>query len=534
MPKKAPPVSPPGFRGVHAILGMDVVSYSTFGEEDQLEAILHLTQWIRQALQYHDVGENDYIWSHAGDGGYLTFGSREACIKAIDVAFAIVRRVKSKEWQTRTGERVRLRMGLHAGLIQSAFGLGLERVQGVSGVGINMTARILSVTSADQLLISRQYFDTFITKHRNKDDFEIGSVHTRSVKHGVKVEVMNANVGDLCLPEAEAGALQWQAISNLWRQMQNDYEALVHDSLRAGSPLTAMAAAKYLFTFKSTELVRRLCRAIGAEHATHEFDFPIQRHELFGRMPADTLYGVIEMATPRLVDADAPIVKLGDPATTCFFIVSGRALIERPGGKDILEARSAELVGEFGLWISGLKRTATVVARDKVLVIEIPIPEFRAALEQAGCMDVVRELIKRRVRSNVVGVHELFGGVPLESSEFAFGCDKYPAGHELDISSTTYFLFNGRVELRPQPAAPFVVTATGQASADTVVGIVSRAGQPDGASARVLEETVAVSISHPLLRAAQDRHPQIQRCWDALWGLRVAGLPRTAAHAPGS
>src|SRR5262245_22010463 len=113
---QAPPAPVAALRGVHAILGTGIVGYSRFSEEDQLEAVQHLTQWVRQALQYCNVRDDDYFWSHAGDGGYLTFGSREGCVRAIDVAFAIVRRVKSKEWLLSTGERLTLRMGLHAGL----------------------------------------------------------------------------------------------------------------------------------------------------------------------------------------------------------------------------------------------------------------------------------------------------------------------------------------------------------------------------------------------------------------------------------
>ncbi|MGH9199029.1 MAG: cyclic nucleotide-binding domain-containing protein, partial [Acidimicrobiia bacterium] len=342
------------------------------------------------------------------------------------------------------------------------------------------------------MLVSHQYFDTFLKDHRD-NEFEIGPLHTRSVKHGVKVEVMNANLENLCLSQSQAAALQWQAISNLWRQMQSDYEWLVYDSLKAGATMTAMAAAKYLFTFKSTDLVRKLCRAIGSEYETEEFDFPIQRHELFGRMPAETLYGVIEMASPRLVDEGTRIVQRGEPANSCFFIVSGRAVIERPGGKDSIDVRLGELVGDFGLWISGLKRTATIVARDKVLVIEIPIPEFRAALEQAKCTEVVYEHIKRRVRSNVLGVVDLFAGVPLDPSELPSSCEKHVAGEELDLSTQAYFLFNGRVEISPPGGENLTIAANGQASAETVVGIVSRAGQPDGRIARVVEEAVALS-----------------------------------------
>lgn len=179
-----------------------------------------------------------------------------------------------------------------------------------------------------------------------------------------------------------------------------------------------------------------------------------------------------------------------------------------------------------------MKRTATIVARDKVLVIGIPIPEFRAALEQAKCTEVVYEHIKRRVRSNVLGVVDLFAGVPLDPFELPSSCEKHGAGEELDLSKQAYFLFNGRVEISPPGGENLTIAASGQASAETVVGIVSRAGQPDGRTARVVEEAVALSVPHEALRAIQEKSPQVQRNWDALWGVRVGSLrPRHASEA---
>ena len=146
-------------RGIHATLGVDIVSYSTFNVEDQLKAVQHLTKWVRQAAEFHDVREADYVWSHAGDGGYLTFASNLACIKAIDIAFSVVRKIKSKEWVLTDGRRLRVRMGLHAGFVQDVFESGLEGLRAVSGGGINMAARVLTLSTADQLLISKEYYD---------------------------------------------------------------------------------------------------------------------------------------------------------------------------------------------------------------------------------------------------------------------------------------------------------------------------------------------------------------------------------------
>lgn len=78
-------------QGIHAILGMDVVSFSTLEDDDQVTAVEALYTWIRQAIRGEGLVEADYRWSPAGDGGYLTFATQEGCSRAIDIAFSILK-----------------------------------------------------------------------------------------------------------------------------------------------------------------------------------------------------------------------------------------------------------------------------------------------------------------------------------------------------------------------------------------------------------------------------------------------------------
>ena len=87
--KRSPRLRRDKIRGTHAILGMDMVSFSTLSDDDQLRAIEALIHWVKSALAFHGLTEKDYCWSPAGDGGYITFDDKEACSKAIDVAFSI-------------------------------------------------------------------------------------------------------------------------------------------------------------------------------------------------------------------------------------------------------------------------------------------------------------------------------------------------------------------------------------------------------------------------------------------------------------
>ena len=75
--------------GQHAILGVDIVSFSTLQDEEQLAVIKKLMLLMREALAYNGISDDAYRWSPAGDGGYLTFVTDENCRSAIDVAFSI-------------------------------------------------------------------------------------------------------------------------------------------------------------------------------------------------------------------------------------------------------------------------------------------------------------------------------------------------------------------------------------------------------------------------------------------------------------
>src|ERR1700730_13862914 len=297
--------------GAHAVLGMDISSFSMLHDDDQIQAIENLIRWINEALAYHSIGEPDYRWSPAGDGGYLTFASSNACRRAIDVAFSIIEKMQHPDWPPRTGESLKLRLALHSGTVQEARELG--RTTNVWGMGINMAARALSVAASSQLLVSKQYFDLYI-KGQREGEFAFGDVYWRTVKHGVHVEVMNANRHELGLQDAEAKDRRWQAIGGLWRKTIQEYKFLIHDTMKSSEPIAALAAAKFLLDLDEKKAVQELCAMIGAVTERPNASYPVQLHSLFSLMPPDVLFRVIEIATPLLMKADSIICKCGDLA----------------------------------------------------------------------------------------------------------------------------------------------------------------------------------------------------------------------------
>jgi hypothetical protein len=78
------------------------------------------------------------------------------------------------------------------------------------------------------------------------------------------------------------------------------------------------------------------------------------------------------------------------------------------------------------------------------------------------------------------------------------------------------------------------IEVEGQASfgSEVVVGIISEIGEPDGASAKVIVDAVAVSIPHDVLQKLQAESELTQNAWNAICGQRL-GQIRRAKKKPG-
>jgi CRP-like cAMP-binding protein/class 3 adenylate cyclase len=518
--------------GVHAVLGVDIVSFSTLDDDDQVRAIEHLLAWISEALAFCGISEADYRWSPAGDGGYVTFAAWAACRSAIDVAFSIAQKAQHPSWRPRTGKKLTLTFALHVGTVTEARELG--RSKNIWGTGINMTARMLSVVVPGQLLVSKQYFDTYIKEQRG-NEFNIGDVQWRTVKHGVQMEVMNANRHDLCLSDEQAKDRRWQVIGNLWHRTIEEYKSLIKDTMKSGEPVAALAAAKFLLDLGEVSAVQELCQMIGRTDERPDAPYPHQPHHIFGLMPPAVLLRVVEVAKPLLMNAGAILCRIGDPSQTCFFPVSGTLIVEVPGQPNPAHILPGQIVGEFSLWISNITRTATVKAMDNGLLLEMDRDQFKEILNGTPLVaEGVYNVIKARILENVLKSKKLFppGGEETKEalSTIQAQCDKYEKGTILELSSWVYILFSGTVRLSPPSGQSVTITAPGVFGAEQVVGIISEIGSPDGPSASVLEETFAVRLSRETVTDLQ-RFESIGIAWSALYGERLRSIGKVAVDA---
>jgi len=510
--------------GAYAVLGMDVVSFSTLDEDHQVAVIKRLMRYVRESVLYHSLGEGDYRWSPAGDGGYITFVSPDAGMAAINVAFSIFEKVGAMEVHGDSRDKFSIRAALHAGTVREEADRG--RDTNIWGMGINTTARILSVSEENQLLVSKQYFDTYI-KERREQEYSFGDPYWRTVKHGVVVEVMNTSrAGSPCLNCEDAGGKRWRYLGGLWRKTIQEYEFLVSDAMRSGDPVAAIAAAKYLLEMGEERKAKQLCKTLSEQANDSSGDFPPQRHILFSAMPADVLLNVVRSIVPRVVQPGDVLCDLGTTAESCFFPVSGRIVLEVPGREGQSPVKKGHILGEFSLWIPSLQRTARIRSLDPGLVLELGHRSLSAMLQRhPDVATVVYSLVQRRIIENVFLSPALFTGlqklVDENLSDFGAVCTKVSAGETLDLSNNAFVLLIGKVHVRCTHGAALTIAAEGRFDILPVVGIYSEIGKPDGDIAEVLADSVVVQIRHSVLADLQERFPAVARQWSGLFGERL-------------
>jgi hypothetical protein len=392
-------------------------------------------------------------------------------------------------------------------------------------MGINTTARILSVSDENQLLVSKQYYDTYI-KDQREADYQFAEPYWRTVKHGVAVEVMNASKPGLCLDYDDASGKRWRYLGGLWRKTVQEYEFLISDAMRSGDPVAAIAAARYLLEMGEEAQARQLCSMLSDHDTSVKATFPAQRHALFSAMPPEILFHVVRSISPRVVQADQILCEDGAVAESCFFPVSGKFVVEVAGRDAPSPVKKGHIVGEFSLWISHLKRTARIRSLDPGLVLELGYDALTTVLAQhADVATIVYSIIQRRIIENVLLSPDLFPGLgPMskeELSKLGAKCIKTPAGGVLDLSQHAFVMLIGRVRIHCFTGTVLELEAEGRFDQLEVVGIHSGMGKLDGEAADVLEETVAVRIDHDLLEGLQQRYPAVKRAWGRLVGARL-------------
>jgi hypothetical protein len=501
-------------------LGIDVVRFSTYSQSEQIQIIGELTRFIQEALSGRSLKERDYYWSSAGDGGYITFLSPSAGDVPLDVAFAVFEKVRGTAGRESLRKGFLIRGGLHAGTVQE--GLDLAGKKNIFGIGINETARILSIADDSQLLVSREYHDLF-AKHVQRSEYGFGEPFQRTVKHGVTMQVMNANKRELGMPQEDAESNRWNCIGSLWHKVASDYETFISDALWCHDPVAAIAASCFLLKLGEEKRVREMCDKI-----SHTGESPectrAPKHSYLSHLPPHLLLEVIRSMKPRTVAAGEAVCNQGDLANSCFFVASGQVVVKIPGGGRV-PIKAADIVGEFSLWIPGLRRTATVEAEQYSLLLELAHEDFSKILTRNHDIEEsVYSVTKRRVIQNVFNSTSIFPGPRTpnrDDIENGAVCEMRKAGSVLNLDKHCYVLFFGKVAITVAETTRLEISAEGRFDQLPVVGINSQIGDPDGGEAQVLDNIFAVRIEQTDLQKLRLASADIDMAWSALFGRRL-------------
>jgi serine/threonine protein kinase len=130
------------------IMFLDLVAYSTFSVDQQVAIKTLFNELIHQAIR--SVEESSRILLDTGDGAAICFlGDPEEALRASLLLRDLL--------QQRYREKLSMRVGLHMGPVRMLMDIN-NRVN-VVGDGINVAQRIMDFSQANQITVSRAYYD---------------------------------------------------------------------------------------------------------------------------------------------------------------------------------------------------------------------------------------------------------------------------------------------------------------------------------------------------------------------------------------
>jgi hypothetical protein len=209
--------------------------------------------------------------------------------------------------------------------------------------------------------------------------------------------------------------------------------------------------------------------------------------------------------------------------------------VDVPGSSEPIPIREGQIVGEFSLWITNLKRTARIRSLDDSLVLEMENKNFTEVLAASpDVSNIVNSIVKGRVTENILRSNILFPGLTAALHDnltaIPTACEKHAPGVQLSLENVAYVVFSGAVAIHAEGGLPLDITCEGRIGFERVVGIVSGIGSsPDGRIATVLDEAVTVRVDHKTLRDLQARFSSVENAWNALHGQRLGELRKIRA-----
>lgn len=167
------------------VLLMDLVGFSTHWSKLQPQILQQLKEIVRNTDEFKRAQTGNQLITRAtGDGmALIFFGDPEAPVRcALQIASAL-----------KSQDVIKLRMGIHSGLIYRIFNIAGER--DVAGKGINFAQRVMDSGDAGHILLSKEMVDILLELGARDGQLEdLGEV---LVKHGAACHLFNLYTDEL-------------------------------------------------------------------------------------------------------------------------------------------------------------------------------------------------------------------------------------------------------------------------------------------------------------------------------------------------
>lgn len=166
---------------------LDVVKFSKKYAEAQSDIVRQLNKLTSQALDEHQITQDDCILIPTGDGMCIAFLLHNKIPYDIHIqtALTILRLLSGYDKETEDESRkFEIRIGIHENTDIIVNDINNRR--NVAGAGINMTSRIMDKADGNQILVSQTVYEELQPSENYADKFKS---YPATAKHGLKFQV---------------------------------------------------------------------------------------------------------------------------------------------------------------------------------------------------------------------------------------------------------------------------------------------------------------------------------------------------------
>ena len=171
------------------VLSMEIVEHAKKTTYSQRQLIDYLNAIVRRTEDFRRAQADRRLISRTtGDGMALVFfGDPESPVRcALEISEVLQQQ-----------SEIKMRMGIHSGIVYRT--LNVAREQDVTGSGVNIAQRIMDCGDSGHILLSKETVDVLREVGEWQDHlFDLGTI---SVKHGARVQIFNLCLGDIGNPE---------------------------------------------------------------------------------------------------------------------------------------------------------------------------------------------------------------------------------------------------------------------------------------------------------------------------------------------